>query len=54
MGFGDWGNVENPIKQDEKKLVNLCVTNLKNEQNQISKEDVKNFLICVVESINII
>ena len=41
-------NVENPIKQDEKKLVNLCVTNLKNEQNQISKEDIKNFLICVV------
>ena len=40
--------VENPIQLDEKKLINLCLTNLKNEQNQINKEDIKNFLICVV------
>ena len=39
---------ETPIQQDEKKLINLCVSNLKNEQNQITKEDIKNFLICVV------
>ena len=40
--------VENPIQQDENKLINLCLSSLKNEQNQINKEDIKNFLICVV------
>ena len=40
--------IENPIQQDENKLINLCLSSLKNEQNQINKEDIKNFLICVV------
>ena len=40
--------IENPIQQDENKLINLCLSILKNEQNQINKEDIKNFLICVV------
>ena len=40
--------LENPIQQDENKLINLCNNCLKNEQNQINKEDIKNFLICVV------
>ena len=40
--------IESPIQQEEIKLINLCITNLKNEQNQINKEDIKNFLICIV------
>jgi hypothetical protein len=40
--------IESPIQQDENKLINLCLSSLKNEQNQINKEDIKNFLICVV------
>ena len=40
--------LENPIQQDETKLINLLITNLKNDQNQISKEDIKLFLICIV------
>ena len=40
--------LENPIQQDETKLINLLVTNLKNDQNQINKEDIKLFLLCIV------
>ena len=40
--------LENPIQQDETKLINLLITNLKNDQNQISKENIKLFLICIV------
>ena len=29
--------LENPIQQDETKLINLLITNLKNDQNQINK-----------------
>ena len=39
---------ESPIQLEESKLINLCLTSLKNEQNQINKEDIKNFLLCVV------
>ena len=41
-------SIENPIQQDENKLINLCISCLKNEQNQINKDDLKNFLICIV------
>ena len=40
--------IESPIQQEENRLINLCITSLKNEQNQINKEDIKNFLICIV------
>ena len=40
--------MESPIQQEENKLINLCLSSLKNEQNQINKEDIKNFLICVI------
>ena len=40
--------IESPIQQEENRLINLCISSLKNEQNQINKEDIKNFLICIV------
>ena len=40
--------LENPIQQEENRLINLFMNNFKNEENQINKEDFKNFLICVV------
>ena len=39
---------KNPIKQDEKILINESINCLKNSQNEINKEDAKNFLICVL------
>ena len=41
-------NKESPIQLEENKLINLCISSLKNEQNLINKEDIKNFLICIV------
>ena len=41
-------NKESPIQLEENKLINLFISSLKNEQNLINKEDIKNFLICVV------
>ena len=41
-------NKESPIQLEENKLINICIASLKNEQNQINKEDIKNFLLCVV------
>ena len=41
-------NKESPIQLEENKLINLCISALKNEQNLINKEDIKNFLICIV------
>ena len=41
-------NIENPIKQEEKKLISESINCLKNDQNELSKEDIKNFLICVL------
>jgi hypothetical protein len=38
----------NPIIKDEKKLIEESINCLKNEQNEINKEDIKNFLICVL------
>ena len=38
----------NPILKDEKKLIEESINCLKNEQNEINKEDIKNFLICVL------
>ena len=40
--------LENPLQQEEKKLMNEIINSLKNEQNEINKEDVKHFLICVL------
>jgi len=40
--------LENPLQQEEKKLMNDIINSLKNEQNEINKEDVKHFLICVL------
>ena len=36
------------MQQEEKKLMNEIINSLKNEQNEINKEDVKHFLICVL------
>ena len=44
----DESPIESPIQQEENRLIKLCITSLKNEQNQINKEDIKNFLICIV------
>ena len=41
-------NKESPIQLEENKLINLFISSLKNEQNLINKEDIKNFLICIV------
>ncbi len=41
-------NKESPIQLEENKLINLFMSSLKNEQNLINKEDIKNFLICIV------
>ena len=38
----------NPILKDEKKLIEESINCLKNDQNEINKEDIKNFLICVL------
>ena len=34
---------ESQIQQDEKRLLNLALNSLKNSQNEINKEDIKNF-----------
>ena len=41
-------SIENPLKQDETKLIKEIVNSLKNEQGEISKENIKNFLLCVL------
>ena len=38
----------NTLKTDENKLISEIVKCLKNESNEINKEDIKNFLICVL------
>jgi len=38
----------NPILKDEKKLIEESINCLKNDQNEINKEDIKNFLICAL------
>ena len=40
--------LESPIQQEEKKLMNEIVNTLKNDKNEINKEDIKNFLICII------
>ena len=39
---------ESPIQQEEKKLLNELIKTLKNNQNEINKEDIKNFIICIL------
>ena len=41
-------NKENPLQQEEKKLMNEIFNCLKDNQNEINKEDLKNFLICII------
>ena len=40
--------VESPLQQEEKQLINEIMNSLKNEQNEVNKEDIKNFLICIL------
>ena len=40
--------VESPLQQEEKQLINEIINCLKNEQNELNKEDIKNFLICIL------
>ena len=40
--------VESPLQQEEKQLINEIINSLKNEQNELNKEDIKNFLICIL------
>ena len=40
--------VESPLQQEEKQLINEIMNSLKNEQNELNKEDIKNFLICIL------
>ncbi len=40
--------LESPIQQEEKKLMSEIVNSLKDDKNEINKEDIKNFLICVI------
>ena len=39
---------ESPIQQEEKKLLNELINSIKNNQNEIHKEDIKNFIICIL------
>ena len=40
--------LESPIQQEEKKLTSEIVNCLKDDKNEINKEDIKNFLTCVI------
>ena len=40
--------VESPLQQEEKRLINEIMNSLKNDQNEVNKEDIKDFLICVL------
>ena len=41
-------SIENPLKQEETKLINEISNCIKNDQGEISKEIIKDFLICVL------
>ena len=39
---------ESPIQQEEKQLLNELIKSIKNNQNEINKDDIKNFIICIL------
>ena len=39
---------ESPIQQEEKKLLNELINSIKNNQNEINKDNIKNFIICIL------
>ena len=40
--------LESPLQQEEKKLMNEILNALKDDKNEINKEDIKNFLLCII------